>query len=190
MLTGTDRFLPVLPTDTARVLASTIDLIAEESFADTVSVLPAVSEVPPVIVASTSVATLFRAIIAPTLTVSEPPAGVTLIEVPAFTMRASMMELPVAVTETLPSASIVVSSVQAFVVAGDFVPSVLPMMASTVLNRKFWASQPMVLKARVTPTPTPFELMLELIVDRMLESLLASTITAPSAVVVRTLSVA
>ena len=99
--------------------------------------LPALNVDAVLTVASTSVATLFNARTAPTATVVELPAGVALIDVLLLAILASILASESAVIIILSAELIVVFSVHAFVVDGDFVPSVLPTMVSTVLNRKF-----------------------------------------------------
>ena len=56
-------------------------------------------------------------------------------------------------------------------------------MASAKLNRMFCESQPIVLKASVTPTDTPFEAVSLVMSAEIAEALLALTVTVPAVVV-------
>src|SRR5256885_16564474 len=87
-----------------------------------------------------------------------------LVEVSFFAMAlaavstvASTLAVESAVTPTAPAAWTSVPVIVARVAAGSDVASPVPNRAATVLNRKFCDSQPSAFKARVTPTPTPFD---------------------------------
>ena len=176
--------------ETARELEATSALICDSSLAETVTSPLALNVDAVVTVASTSVATLFNARTAPTATVVEAPAGVALIDVLLLAIRASILASESAVIVILSAELIGVFKVHALVVDADLVPRVLPTMASTVLNRKFCASQPTVLNARVIPTPTPFDSIVDFINASIFDSLFASMITSPVPVVVSELLVA
>ena len=88
-----------------------------------------------------------------------------------------------AVTEMSPPAVIGVPVTDAVAAAGCCSPTI-PSSASMKLNSTFWAFQPTVLKARVTPTPTPGAWVLAVISAERVEVFLAATTTAPAVAVI------
>ena len=70
-------------------------------------------------------------------------------------------------------------TIRASTSAGFSVPISVPNKASTVLNRKFCDSQPIVLKARVTPTEVPVDRVVASIVASISEVFEASTLMSP-----------
>ena len=134
-------------------------------------------------------ATRFIAMIAPTLTVVLPPAGVAEIATPAFRMRDSMRDRLSAMTSIPAPALTVAPAIRAIASAGTGDAKFVPTNASAELNRIFEGRNPIELNASVTPIAYPFASVVERFETTARESFAATTETLPSPPAVRLPSV-